>query len=284
MKVSFDKVFWILFFFGVSCEPNGLERNKEALLLLNFLSPQSSSTAQVTCPLPTSTSGTFLANIVVSSPGSDTNSIFGDPAKAVNGVCGGGEFQGSTDVYSLNPPNRNQLTLSWNGRRVLNESGIDFIIFENPFKYVEKNGHFIEPTIVEVSEDNSVFCGWNPRYTGANTSEVELIQRTNWPGFAGKNPVFWNQLTNALSPNSIFSNFDSFNASVTAGGDGFDLEALSSNKCSNSAVASLQRNGFLFVRLTSGISEAQNLGITIPPGNSSGGPDIDGVLARSIQN
>jgi len=278
---------WVLvFLFALvsSCQER-TSNTRNLLLLLPLLPTSSSSSSGQVCPGANAIRSAFLADLVVSSPGANLSELYGNPALATNGVCGGGEFQGSVDVYSLNPPDRNQITLSWTDRTVANGSGIDFLVFENAFRYLDRNAHFIEPTIVEVSRNNSVYCGWNPRYIGRANNEADTLQRSSWSGIAGRNPVLWNQVNNPLSHSQIFSSFDEWGASRTAGGDGFDLmDLFPGGNCTNAEVVALQTSGFRFLRLTSGVSLQSSLGIPIPPGNFSGGPDIDGVLARSFQN
>lgn len=272
----------LFFFLGlfVCCrEPN---KEDPFLLIPLLLSTPTAGNATVSCPGNAILSDFLLADRIESSPGSNPNLLYGDPKLAINGICGQGEFQGSVDVYSLDPPDRNSIVLSWSNKRVLNENGIDFIVFENAFRYQNKDSYFIEPLIVEVGLDKSEFCGWDVKFLGPNNSVGELERRANWQGIAGKNPVFWNLVSRPTKQESIFSSFDVWNSSLEAGGDGFDLSFLSQTSCTSALRTQIQTQGFRFLKLTSGIALKDSLNIPIPTGNFGGGPDIDGVVARSV--
>ena len=73
-----------------------------------------------------------FADTVVDAPGAD-NEPYGDPQSAVDGVHGGGEgAANAADVFSIGL--EDSLVLSWEGQRVMNGDGIDFVIFENGFR------------------------------------------------------------------------------------------------------------------------------------------------------
>ncbi len=130
-------------------------------------------------------SNVSLFDQIAEAPGA-TYTGFGDPNKAINGIRGCGKTSGSLDVYSLqNSPsstkckqNENCLVLEIQNKKIINGPGIDFVVFENPFCIGGEancpNSRFMEPVIVEVSSNGSVWCGWNPQYTGSDTSNINL--------------------------------------------------------------------------------------------------------------
>lgn len=254
------------------------KKQRDALLLLGVANQV--SVANSPCPPTVLPNDIAIANTVVASPSSNISLPFKDPQKAINGVCGAGQFAGSTDVYSLGTTLATGfLTLSWNGRTVRNVSGIDFVVYENPFQYSGSDTYFLEAIVVEVSFDGTNFCGFAPEYRG---TFIDVSQRRqDWDGFAGLTPVLYNMGSNRLSLNDLFANPTSEGYMGTGGGDGFDLDQLSTDNsfsigCTTTVFNTIKQSGFRFVRLTN----ATVRGFPAPRGSFDGAPDIDGVVAR----
>ena len=235
-------------------------------------------------------SGTALADVVTSAP-ANTGSGFTDSRCATNGVRGGGDNQGSTDVFSLSATGTGAvMVLSFNNQKITNGTGTDFLVFENPFNY---NGsastRFMEPMVVEVSYDGLSWCGFNPSYSSGTYS----TNPANWTRFAGTNNVLYNQETNSLSSASLFS---------SGGGDSFDLANLvtgtsaganclsvgSNSGCAAGNVTTLQgtgaSQGVRYIRLIAASACTNpNAGSAVFPQDSGafgGGPDVDGIIGR----
>ena len=207
---------------------------------------------------------------------------FRDSKLAVNGIRGAGSTSGSGDVFSLASTGGSaSITLEWKNKRVLNGSGIDFIVFENPFNYSgESISRFMEPTIVEVSQDNINYCGFSPDYTFPNESSYSRDPQ-HWQRFAGITPVLYNMDTNPLSGEDLYN-------PLKMGGDAFDLDNLSSTNdygigCSTALRDKIKSEGFIYIRLTSSSSRVNpSTGQNYVQDNGAfgGGADIDGVIAR----
>ncbi|HMV44358.1 MAG TPA: LIC_13355 family lipoprotein [Leptospiraceae bacterium] len=261
----------------INCSTNKSSKGNSLLaaaLLLSNSRASTSVSSQVTIPADT-------ADTVTSAPG-DTGSGFQDKTKAINGVRGGGFSTGSTDVFSLTSTGSSaSIVLEWKGKRVLNGSGIDFIVFENPFQY---NGNassiFMEPIIVEVSQDNISYCGFSPDYTFSPETTYST-NPTYWKRFAGITPVLYNVETNPLSGNDLYD-------ITKTGGDGFDLDNLSGANdfnigCSTTLRDKIKSEGFVYLRLISATARTNadtGSNFLQDTGAFGGGPDIDGVIAR----
>ena len=267
-------------------------REGDSLAALYLLSRTEPSVSQETedCgdadPPPESGS---LADTVVRAPSRNPESDTGDPRKATNGICGGGKDAGSTDVFSLESTgNGATLILEWSGRRITNGSGIDFVVFENPFQ-VGGSGErvFIEALVVQVGNSpEGPWCGFDPDYRYAD-EENYSGNPVYWSGFAGKTPVLYNRKTNPLEGEDLFR-------TDLAGGDAFDLDDLSEKDFEGSDCTTELRNwirdsyGFTYIRLIAASALTNpDSGEPFPrdPGaGETGGPDIDGVLARYTTN
>lgn len=262
-------------FFLIGCDGSGGSTDLTGLLLTG----QNSISTSENCPPGTIDPDYLLANTVVSAPGNNPSIRYKDPEKAINGVCGGGQNSGGIDVYTIGSADPNNfLILSWNGATVPNGTGVDFIVFENGFQQQGSINYFIEPVIVEVSLDGTNYCGFNPQYTGA--ASPASLDPTDWIRFGGANPVLWNMLTHPLTPQEIFP--DPFVAN--AGGDSFDLDDLSldarfANGCDSAVLSNLQTNGFKFIKLLNAKGQST---FPSPAGSFDGGPDIDGIIAKSV--
>ncbi|MFB5650860.1 LIC_13355 family lipoprotein [Leptospira wolffii] len=274
---QFKRIFLFLlvsFSFFQNCDGGGSGTDFSGLLLLT---QNGSSQGFSPCPPNSVPSEYFLANTVVDAPGNDPSIEFKDPTKAINGVCGGGQYSGGFDVYTIgNASGSNYLILSWGGSTVLNQSGIDFIVFENGFRQASSVNYFLEPMVVEVSYDGTNYCGFYPEYVGS-PSPVSL-DPDNWLHFAGLLPVLWNMGTNPLTPAQIFPTPFVANA----GGDAFDINDLKedarfSNGCNSSVLFDIQTNGFKYIKLINNRTD-----FPTPSGSFDGGPDVDGVLARTV--
>lgn len=223
--------------------------------------------------------GTAVADTVSSAPG-DIAAGFFDAICAVNGVRGEGDVNGSLDVYTLGASGAAaSLTLEWSGRRVTNGGGSDFIVFENAFFLnSDTNTRFMEPTIVEVSNNGVDYCGWTPNYTNGDET-VYSKNPAAWLRFAGVSPVYYNQDTNILNAAALFT-------PATAGGDAYDLsDANFGSGCAAGIRTDIQTNGFVYVKLTSASARTNpdtGANFVQDPGAFGGGPDIDGVVARNL--
>lgn len=251
-----------------------------------FLLPSGLSTggAVSTCPAaPWPFEGAYLADLVTEAPG-QTGSGFGNALCAVNGIYGGGENRGSTDVYSLSSSsesskceaNEKCMVLEWAGRRVVNGDGADFVVFENPFERAA--GRFMEAVIVEVSANGETWCGWKPEYTAKETEEMDPVYNPeSYTNLAGIEPVLFDQATWTASAEDIFDQ-------SKAGGDHFDLDDANfgntGTNCAEGTKSAIQSNGFVYVRLTTANSRSETFPL---PGDSfDQTADIDGVVARDV--
>ncbi len=232
----------------------------------------------------------YLANEIVDSPGS-TGSGFANANMAVNGVRGSGSTAGGLDVYSLEYTGATtHLVLGWTGKKVTNTAGADFIVYENAFNVSPAPGRFMEPVIVEVSNDNVNYCGFAPDY--ANVPETAYANDTAlWQRFAGKAPVIYNvdaSQTNFTAV-ELFTDADSNNQGDLGGGDMFNLDDLSDSNtwntgCDTTLRNELRANGFRYLRLTAAARRNNpDTGAAFVHETISTGPDIDGVVARSVE-
>jgi hypothetical protein len=229
----------------------------------------------------------YCADTVVEAPG-HTGSGFGDSRKAVNGVYGAGCTAGSLDVFSLDFKSAlksNYIILRWSGRKVLNGAGIDFIVFENPFDYGScgSGTRFMEQMVVSLSRDKTSWVDFPHNYTyddknsgTTNDEETYSDVPTYWSGFAGVNPVYYNEKTDNFDP----SNVNGY------GGDGFDLDALDESDASTGALAAeIKAHGFVYIKLTAAPTVTNpdtDTGSFFVHDTSSTGADIDGVYARYL--
>jgi hypothetical protein len=126
---------------------------------------------------------------------------YGTPDMALGAPRGGGTHMGSLDALSLGREGQIVLEL---GEAVVDGPGPDLIVFENPFVF-GATGVFVEPGIVAVSEDGTIFHEWPCQM---NAPEYE--------GCAGVHPVLANADENELDPTDPSA----------AGGDAFDLAEL----------------------------------------------------------
>lgn len=231
--------------------------------------------------------GAYLADIVAEAPGA-TGVGFGDANRAVNGVCGG-PTAASLDVYSLKSSGTSTkcvsgqkcVVLEWAGRRVLSGVEADFVVFENPFNRTS-GGRFIEAVIVEVSQDGTVWCGWNPAYTGETDSgaaqfSLDIYDVTKYVDVAGLEPVLFNQSTWTGTAADVFD-------VAKAGGDHFDLaELVASGSCDAGTVSAIQASGFVYLRMTTGNSRSP-AAFPLPGDSFDQTADIDGVVARNVDD
>ena len=233
--------------------------------------------------------GTLVADTVTSAPAA-TGFGTTDKACLTNGVRGEGEFAGSVDVFSLTGTGAGAVViLSWAGKKITNGSGIDFVVFENPFKYLATPANvFMEPVIVEVSENDTThaanqWCGFDPDFAPGGAETAYSLAPAHWVRFAGITPVKYHQDNNPLFAPGIFD-------STQAGGDGFDLANLSASNafgigCDTTIRNNILANGFVYLRLTAATSRTNpDSGSVFPQDGSAigGGPDIDGVIGRYL--
>jgi hypothetical protein len=182
----------------------------------------------------------------------------GDASWAVNGARGLGEYQGSTDVYSLDFDANHTLIVGWSSARLTDGPGIDLVVFENPFEYADGE-IFIDPVVVGVSADGVDFVDFPFAFEGPNPDEWSSDPR-HWTGFAGKTPVLLNEDTNPTDPFEV----------DLSGGDGFDFSDLPSG---DPVADDVRDSGAVAVRLTAWSR------LKHPVGN---GADIDAVYGRYL--
>ena len=263
----------------VSCSSGKTNKNSSLLaagLLLSQSSKSISSLSNSVIAVPADS-----ADTVTYAP-NHTGSGFQDKTKAVNGVRGAGLSSGSGDVFSLTATGANaSMVLEWSGKRILNGSGIDFIVYENAFQYNSNPSTvFMEAVIVEVSQDNVSYCGFSPDYIFSPETTYN-INPTYWKRFAGITPVIYNIESN------VFSGNDLYDTSKT-GGDGFDLDNLIATNdynigCNTTLRDKIKSEGFVYLRLTSATARTNldtGANFLQDTGAFDGGPDIDGVMAR----
>lgn len=223
--------------------------------------------------------GAYVADVVTEAPG-EIGSAFGNSLCAVNGVYGNGLNRGSLDVYSLKSSGTSTkcvagekcIVLEWAGRRVLSGAEADFVVFENPFNRTS-TGRFIEAVIVEVSQDGTSWCGWNPAYTGETESDIYDV--TKYVDVAGLEPVLFNQSTWTGTAADVFD-------VAKAGGDHFDLaDLVASGSCDAGTVSDIQTDGFVYIRLTTANSRSP-ASFPLPGDSFDQTADIDGVVARNV--
>jgi len=219
--------------------------------------------------LPTATGTVHFAHDVVDAPGAG-DLPFRDPALAVNGVRGGGWFEGSLDVFALgfSPTSEASLTLGWGGGRVFDGAGPDLAVFENPFEYTEGN-RFMDPVIVSVSPDGIDWVDFPHDYT-APDERAYSTSPADWSGFAGVTPVLLHVEDNVVDP------FDG----AAAGGDAFDLADLPAD---DPVSARVLQEGVLQVRVTTASARVNpHTGEEFVADPVSNGADIDGVAGRYL--
>lgn len=278
IKIGVYCIIFAMIFTSLCCASQSSDSDQNALLLLLLAGSGGSSSGS--CTDGTSlASGVYLADTITSSP-AHTGSGFKDANKAINGICGGGNTSGGVDVFSLDATGTGAtLVLEWQSKRITNGAGIDFTVFENSF-YINGNSttRFMDLTLVEVSIDNTNYCGFAPNYTNVPETTYSNNPAT-WSNFAGKTPVLLNQKTNNLSATDSFDNSKS-------GGDSYDLANLSdvdifSNGCTTTIRNNIQALGFVYIRLKSAISLTNpDTGANFVGEPISDGSDIDGVIAR----
>ncbi|MCB9676139.1 MAG: LIC_13355 family lipoprotein [Alphaproteobacteria bacterium] len=188
---------------------------------------------------------------------------FGDPDRAANGARGAGCCQGGIDVYSLSPAlGRTELVLSF-GTPVLDGSGDDLAVFENPFEIADGSGRFMDPVVVSVSADGDAWATFPHEYAAPDPTAWSA-DPTHWVGFAGVTPVLLNEDEAPADP----ADRDA------AGGDGFDLATLPESP----ATADVLARGARFVRLVpASLVDDPRTGAAYPADPVSDGPDIDAV-------
>lgn len=262
------------------------EENKNNDLLLSLLVvPLANSSSVGPCPPTTLPANIPIANTVVSA--NSTVSGFSDSSKAINGICGGGELSGSLDVYALNLTGAGAtLILSWAGKTVKNVAGVDFIIYENAFRVSESNDRYaFDPMVVHVSFDGTNYCGFD--LSGFNPSVADSNRISSWPGFAGLRPVLYNMATKPLTLDQLFTSAGS--GFLLGGGDGFNLDDLivggPGANCDGTARTNIQTNGFKFIKMisASAITNPNTGSGYVYPHSYNNGPDIDGVVAKSVE-
>lgn len=211
-----------------------------------------------------------VADTVVDAPG-HTGEGHGDSLRAVNGVRGGGTHGGSTDVFSLGYAEGldNALVLSWGGAWVQNGDGIDFVVFENAFE-IGGGRVFMDLAVVYLSRDGTTWVPFPHDYI-AQDEATYVADPELWPGFAGRYPVRFHVESNPVDP------FDH----AAAGGDPFDLDDL---PLDDPDARAIREDGFRFLMLVTAPSRTNpDTGAPYVRDPASNGADIDGVIARYVQ-
>ncbi|TGK21023.1 LIC_13355 family lipoprotein [Leptospira fluminis] len=270
----------------ISCQSKGGSGNEASVAVLTQLLQGSGSGTTSNCRnfLPQESGNIYVADQIVSAP-ANSGIGFKDSYCSANGVRGLDLFDGSLDVYTLDPSGIGALLiLGWSGKKVLPGAGIDFMVYENPFFIgVQNNTNsfhsvYLEPIVVEVGNDLANWCGWNPMYANSNPS-VFSNDPSVWTRFAGITPFVYNQESNPMTVSAVY-NSDVVHGG--GGGDGFDLAdtnfGTTGSGCTGSLKTDLQTNGFLYIKLVPAITALPSL--PIPAGN--GTPDIDGVIAKNL--
>jgi glycine/D-amino acid oxidase-like deaminating enzyme len=148
----------------------------------------------------------------------------------------------------------------------------------------------MEPLFVEVSNDNVSYCGFAPDY--ANAPETTYSNdAAHWLRFAGKSPVVYNIANAATNFNAaeLFTDATADGEGDIGGGDLFDLDNLSDSNvhtigCNTTLRDELRTNGFRYLRLVSAARRINpDTGAAYVADAISSGPDIDGVVARSVE-
>lgn len=208
------------------------------------------------------------ATQVILSPTQSPNNI----TEILEQVHGAGATAGNTnDVLSLGYEEgvNNSVVLGWNGKKITNGEGVDFVVFENPFTVGNSENVFMDLIIVAVSQDGAHWATFPHDYQAAD-EQVYSSDPNDWVGFAGKTPVLYND---------DFPTETAFDPAL-AGGDGFDLSTLGEDPISSE----IKANGFSFVRLTAAPSQTNpDTGEPFAKADISNGPDIDGVIARYLR-
>lgn len=233
--------------------------------------------------------GVYLADTVTEAPG-HTGSGYYDRNKATNGVRGGGTATGSLDVFSLdNSGTSSHIVLSWAGKKVKNSTGADFIIYENAFySGGNANQRFMDLLFVEVSNDNVNYCGFAPDFSSVPESTYSM-NPAHWQRFAGRAPVIYNVDSYNLTATQLFQDNDANAEGDLGGGDLFDLDNLSADNsyatgCNTTLRDELKTNGFRYLRLTPAARRINaDTGAAFVADAASFGPDIDGVVARTVE-
>lgn len=234
--------------------------------------------------------GVYLADQIVEAPGS-TGTGFGNTNMMLNGVRGSGLTAGGLDVYSLeNTGTTTHVVLAWAGKKVKNVAGADIAVYENAFNATPGPGRFMEPLFVEVSNDNVSYCGFAPDYTNAPETTYSN-DAAHWLRFAGKSPVVYNVANAATNFNAseLFTDATADGEGDIGGGDLFDLDNLSDSNvhtigCNTTLRDELRTNGFRYLRLVSAARRINpDTGAAYVADAISSGPDIDGVVARSVE-
>ncbi len=231
--------------------------------------------------------GIYLADTVIEAPG-HTGMGFYDQASLTNGIHGAGSDAGATSgIFSLdNSGPSSHVVLRWNGKKVKNGTGIDFVVYENAFNIGGNPAtRFMDLIVVEVSNDNVNYCGFAPDYT--NSPETTYANNPAlWSRFAGRTPVLYNQTSNNLTAAELFQDNDANYAPDLGGGDAFDLDQLSDSNyfgtgCTTALRDELKTNGFTYIKLVpANRRNNPDTGAVFVKDAISNGPDIDGVVAR----
>ncbi|TGM20103.1 LIC_13355 family lipoprotein [Leptospira meyeri] len=260
------------------------ENNNELILTLLAL-PLTNSSSVGPCPPTTLPTAIPIANTVVAA--NSTVSGLNVSSKATNGICGGGEFSGSLDVYALNLTGAGAtIILSWAGKTVKNVTGIDFIVYENPFRVSETSDRYaFDPMVVQVSFDGTNYCGFD--LSGFNPSVADSNKISSWPGFGGLRPVLYNMATKPFTLDELFTSSGS--GFLVGGGDGFNLDDLivggPGANCDMTARSNIQTNGFKFIKMisASAVTNPNTGSGYVYPHSYNNGSDIDGVVAKYIE-
>jgi hypothetical protein len=208
----------------------------------------------------------FATQVLSYSPGSGATS---QTQRILGGPRGKGAFEGSLDTLSLGV--NGSVTLGFDVV-IKDDTGPDFIVFENAFSYVTTPEIiFGELAWVEVSTDGVNFA----RFPCESSTQQPIpayqgFHKENVTNCAGVHPVFANVDDNDIDP---------FNPSL-AGGDSFDLADLEHHDLVQTGVIDLQQINYVrLVDIHGDGSHIDSVGNPLfdPTGGMINGADIDAV-------
>lgn len=178
------------------------------------------------------------------------------------------------------------VVLEWSGRRVLNQEGEDFRVYENGFEVGTpgSGNFFMEPLIVEISDNGSDWCGWNPQYVGIKETDPAYLMADGRYKSGGPNLAETRKQSNYLRFGGV-----QIGGNV-ANGDAFDLDdvefgnsgsgADGRTPCSVTARNRMRLNGFVYIRLVTAWSR-DTVEYPLAYDSFDAAADIDAVYAWS---
>jgi len=178
------------------------------------------------------------------------------------------------------------LVLEWAGKRVLNREGEDFRVYENGFEInpVGSGNFFMDPVIVEISDNGTDWCGWNPQYIGIKEMNPTYLMADGRYKSGGPNLAETRKQSNYLRFAGI-----QLGGSI-ANGDAFDLDDVEfgnsgagddgKSPCSITARERMRLTGFVYIRLITAWSR-DTVAYPLAYDSFDAASDIDAVYAWS---